>query len=53
MESNPVKTKRENNKRIYEVTDKEGGIWSLIIRTPPSKLAQRIRDVLFTKAVKK
>ncbi len=53
MASNPVKTKREKDKRIYEVTDKEGGIWNLIIKTPPSKLAQKMRDILFTKAVKK
>lgn len=48
-EFNPVTTKRYGNKRIYETADKNGGVLTLIIKKPISKLAQKIRDMLFIK----
>ncbi len=52
-DSNPVLTKREKDKRTYQTNDKHGGVIKLIIKIPPSKLAQTIRSMLFRKAKRK
>ena len=45
--------KRKGDKRIYQATDKNGGMIKLIIKIPASKLAQRIRSMLFKKIKRK
>jgi len=48
-EFRPVKVRKHGNKKVYEVNDKDGGILKLIVNLPTSKLAQKIRDMLFVK----
>ncbi len=50
QDSNPVKTERHGDKRIYESRVKEGGILKLIINIPSSKLVKKVRDMFFRRA---
>ncbi len=48
MESNPpIKRTIRKGKKIYELKDKKGGNMKLILKHPLTKLARKMRDMLF------
>ena len=42
-----VGVKKKGRKKIYEASMIKGGLLRLIITTPASKLAQKVRDMFF------
>lgn len=52
-ESSSIEEIKKEEKKIYEFRDKRGGTLKLIIKKPASKLAQKMRAMLFKRAASK
>ena len=47
-----VTTRKQGNKKVYELTDKKGGIFKLVLPLPITKLGQKLRNMFFQKTRK-
>ena len=48
-----VKVTKKGNKKIYKASVAKGGILSLIIKIPASKVARKVRDMFFQRISEK
>ena len=51
-EFNSVVSKREGDKRIFEIAHKDGGLLKLIMKTPLSKLGKTMKKIFYSKAAR-